>query len=84
MTGQRTNRLIANNPTGNGQVVVNGEVVPTDLDGYCAFRNAREVRRGLWTIITRNNRRELAWEPEVATDEWLRERNIIPKIGQAA
>ena len=65
-------------------VVVNDREVPTDLDAYCAYLNAREARRGRWLVVKENDVRKVHWEEETGTDDWLRENGLVPKIGRRA
>lgn len=86
MTERRTNRLTSGGGhNGAAYVEVNGEQVPTDLDGYCAWLNSKERRRGRW-IVTKaeSGRRSVDFVTQVASDGWLMERGLIPKIGRAA
>jgi hypothetical protein len=81
MTG-RTNRLIAASSSSSG---ASDTGCPKDLDGYCAWLNVREARRGQWVIATdKEGRRYLDWHEDIATDDWLREKGLVPKIGSRA
>lgn len=66
------------------QPQMGGTGAPANLDDYVVWLNARDHRRGRWVIITRDGVRALDFQTEVATDDWLRERGLIPKIGHAA
>lgn len=57
---------------------------PLDLEGYCAWLNGREKRRGRWVIVDRDGDRRVDWQTDVATDDWLRERGLVPAIGSKA
>jgi hypothetical protein len=86
MTERPTNPLLNAARVGRSLaafVEVNGHQVPTDLDGYCAWLNERERRRGTWRIVTAGTERELMWQPEIASSEWLRERGLIPQFDRA-
>lgn len=88
MTERRTNRLIGVTGSGSAKappfVTVNDEQVPTDIHDYCAWLNAKEHRRGVWTVVEIAGRKGVDWREEVASDDWLREKGMIPRIGRAA
>lgn len=88
MTERRTNRLIGAAGRSGGQappfVTVNDAQVPTDIHDYCGWLNNKERRRGLWVVAEINGVKAVDWCEEVASDAWLRERGMAPRIGQAA
>lgn len=87
MTDKPTNRLLGSGGFGGNRpayVEINGEMVPTNLDEYCAWLNERERRKGVWVIVQDGPHRALDFRTEVATDGWLRDKGLIPKIGRAA
>jgi hypothetical protein len=65
-------------------VTVYDQQVPTGIYDYCAWLNAKEHRRGIWAVIGEEGKRTVEWREEVASDDWLRERGLAPKIGRAA
>lgn len=86
MTDQSTNRLIRGGSSRNygGCIEVDGHTVPTEINEYAAWLNDREHRAGVWRVTLVDGRKGLEWKPQIGTDEWLRERGMIPKIGRAA
>jgi hypothetical protein len=95
MTEPRTNRLLGAASAFRGKcppfVSVEGsdEQVPTEIHAYCAWLNSKEHRRGTWIVVKIGNddesaRKGVDWRPEVASDDWLREKGLIPQIGRAA
>lgn len=88
MTERRTNRLIHVADAGGNRappfITVNEEQVPTEIYAYCAWLNGKERRRGTWTVVNVEGRKTVEWREEVASEDWLRERGLLPKIGRAA
>ena len=69
MTDQPTNPLVARRQAQSVAQSTTG--APTNIDGYCAWLNDREWRRGEWSVIGGAPHRELTWKAEVASDAWL-------------
>ena len=65
-------------------VTVEGEQVPTNIHDYCGWLNARERRRGMWAVIQAGDRKTVEWRAEIASQDWIRERNLSPNIARAA
>lgn len=65
-------------------VAVNDDQVPTDIHDYCGWLNAKERRRGLWVVANKDGVKAIDWKEEIATDDWLRENGLVPKIGRRA
>ncbi|MCI1143162.1 hypothetical protein MOP88_14025 [Sphingomonas sp. WKB10] len=58
--------------------------MPTDIYDYCGWLNERERRRGRWVVAEINAQKAVDWREEIASDAWLRERDMIPRLGRAA
>jgi len=87
MTERRTNRLIGDQGGSRAAfVTANGDQAPTDIDGYCAWLNAQEHRRGRWIVVDdkKIGKRRVDFVQASASDDWLREKGIVPSIGRAA
>ncbi len=65
-------------------VTVEGQQVPTDIYEYCGWLNARERRRGMWAVIQAGDRKTVEWRAELASQDWIRERDLTPRIARAA
>ena len=65
-------------------VTVKDQQVPTDIFAYCSWLNSKEHRRGIWAVVGNEGSRTVEWREEVASDGWLREHGLVPKIGRAA
>lgn len=67
-----------------GTAFVNGEHIPTDIVGYCAWLNSKERRNGTWRVVDDGNGRTVTFVVEQGSADWLAERGFAPKIGKAA
>lgn len=74
-------KLRANPATSyGGSVVVNGQTIPTDIEGYVEWLNSREPRKGRWVVKETEGRKSFDFVTETATTDFLRERGLVPKM----
>ena len=64
------------------------EQVPTEIHAYCAWLNSKEHRQGVWIVVETggadSKRKAVEWREQTGSDDWLRERGLMPRIGRAA
>lgn len=63
-----------------GSIVVNGQTIPTDIEGYVAWLNSREPRQGRWVVVEKEGRKSFDFLTQTATIDFLQERGIVPKM----
>lgn len=92
MTDQSSNPLLSRHRSAVGTaafVNVGDEQVPTEIYAYCSWLNSKERRHGVWVVIvigkdSATERKTVEWRAATASDAWLEERGLIPKVGRAA
>ncbi len=63
-----------------GSIVVNGQTIPTDIEGYVAWLNSREPRQGRWVVVEKEGRKSFDFLTQTATTDFLREKGLVPKM----